>query len=171
MRKQANTKLLLNSCAQKTLLQDIYQRADIEACGLLTGTIDEQGNWHIEQAHPLPNIFQSPVYFEFAPEDLLAFELEHPEQIVGVYHSHPTGFPVASSTDRQNMKRVNLEQDIPWVWLIISGPFRAPDLHSAHLADHSIISYHHFTQDGLQQIPIVFAGTADAKPDETYQPQ
>ena len=163
MRKLVHAKLLLNPCAQKTLLQDVYERADIEACGLLTGTIDEQGNWHIEQAHPLPNIFQSPVYFEFAPEDLLNFELEHPGQVVGVYHSHPTGFPTASSTDRQNMKRVNIEQDIAWVWLIISGPFRGTDLHSSSLADCSTIAYHHYEHEGLQQLPIEFVETADVK--------
>lgn len=157
----------------KALLQDIYQRAAIEACGLLTGTIDEQGNWHIEQAHPLRNTFQSAVYFEFAPEDLLAFELEHPGAVVGVYHSHPTGFPKASDTDRKNMKRVNLEQDIPWVWLIISGPFRASNCHSDNLADHSLIAYHHYAHEGLRQITVQFEEIADetddVEPDEPTQ--
>ena len=57
--------------AHKTLLTDIYERRCIEACGLLTGSIDDLGNWHIDQAHPLRNIFDLPVYFEFAPEEIL----------------------------------------------------------------------------------------------------
>jgi len=147
--------------AQKTLLADINERHRIEACGLLTGSIDNLGNWHIQQAHPLRNIFNSPVYFEFAPEDILAVEFEHPGQVVGAYHSHPTGLAVASRTDRENMKRVNLEQEIPWVWFIISGPFDK-QLTSLHPLQHqrermsrpAIIAYHHFEEHGLQQVKI-----------------
>jgi proteasome lid subunit RPN8/RPN11 len=156
----------ISTYAYKILLADIYKRRSIEACGLLTGSIDELGNWHIEKAHPLPNIFDSPVYFEFAPEDILAVEFEHPGQVVGAYHSHPTGLAVASRTDRENMKRVNLEQQIPWVWFIISGPF-IKEVTSFYPLDKSgghhqkervprpaIIAYHHFEEHGLQQVKI-----------------
>jgi len=154
--------------AQKTLLADIYERHCIEACGLLTGSIDDPVNWHIEHAHPLPNIFNSSVYFEFAPEDVLAIELDHPGQVVGAYHSHPNGLSVASRTDRENMKRVNLEQQIPWVWFIISGPFDKPitSLHplntpraalqhrSERFLRPAIIAYHHYEHYGLRQVNI-----------------
>src|SRR5260221_277510 len=123
MKKISSAQAIISVKAQRILLKDTYRRKHIEACGLLTGCIDEGENWHIELAHPLRNIFDSPVYFEFSPEDVLAIELDHPGQIIGAYHSHPTGLSIASSTDRQNMKRVNLEQQIPWVWVIISGPF------------------------------------------------
>jgi hypothetical protein len=104
----------------------------------------------------LRNIFHSPVYFEFAPEDLLEIELTYPGQVVGVYHSHPTGFAKASNTDRQNMQRVNQEQHIPWVWLIISGPFDEQFTQRAHglIPQDAIIAYHHYEQEGLQQIVI-----------------
>src|SRR5438270_202559 len=123
MRENSKVQLTISVNAQKTLLIDVHKRQRIEACGLLLGRIDEEGNWHVEEAHPLRNIFDSPVYFEFAPEDLLEVDMAYPGEVIGVYHSHPTGLAIASSTDRQNMKRVNVEQQIPWVWLIISGPF------------------------------------------------
>jgi len=135
------------------LFNDVCQRPHIEACGILLGHIDSCGNWNIEQAYPLRNIFNSAVYFEFAPEDLLAVELDHPGQIVGVYHSHPTGFAVASSTDHENMRRVNVEQQIPWVWLIICGPF---DETFEPGQKSSMIAYHYYVELELQEIGIEF---------------
>jgi len=162
--------------AQKTLLDDVYTRRRIEACGLLTGCIDVGGNWHNEEAHPLRNIYDSPVYFEFSPEDVLAIELDNPGQIIGAYHSHPTGLPRASSTDRQNMKRVNLEQQIPWVWLIISGPFdesstsfRRERSRSRNGKGPAIIAYHHYEGLGLQLVSIQFAHPPAASPDVLVQ--
>ncbi len=157
MKQMSKAYISLSVEAQKALFVDVYHRSTIEACGVLLGTIDEQGNWHVEQAHPLRNIFASPVYFEFAPEDLLTVEIEHPDRIVGVYHSHPTGFARASSTDRDNMKRVNKEQGIPWVWCIIRGPFTDEESqkHGGRVAPPSIVAYHHYEHEGLQKIPIV----------------
>ena len=157
MEIQKNARVVLSIDARKTLLQDVYQRRRIEACGVLLGTIDSDGSWHIHQAHPLPNAFSSSVYFEFAPEDLLEVELAYPGQIVGVYHSHPGGFAAASSTDRENMQRVNQEQHIPWVWLIIYGPFdEAFAQQSQELVPlESILAYHHYETEGLRQITVV----------------
>jgi proteasome lid subunit RPN8/RPN11 len=151
MRKRAQVTISLD--ARNTLFKDVCQRQHIEACGILLGDIDSCGNWNIEQAYPLPNIFNSAVYFEFAPEDLLAVELDYPGQIVGVYHSHPTGFAVASSTDHENMRRVNVEQQIPWVWLIISGPF---DERFEAGQKSSMIAYHYYEELELQEIAIEF---------------
>lgn len=151
MRKHAQVTISLD--AQRTLFKDVCQRPHIEACGILLGSIDGCGDWNIEQAYPLRNIFNSAVYFEFAPEELLAVELDHPGQIVGVYHSHPTGLAVASSTDHENMRRVNVEQNIPWVWLIISGPF---DETFEARQKSSIIAYHHYEKLELQDIAIKF---------------
>lgn len=143
--------------AQQMLFKDISQRRHIEACGLLLGQIDEQGNWQIEEVQPLRNIVNSPVYFEFDPQDMLAVELDHPGQIVGVYHSHPTGYSVASGTDRENMQRVNVEEQIPWVWFIVRGPFDTllqPG--QEEQAKASVIAYHHYEQWGLREIALQF---------------
>ncbi|MBV9257851.1 MAG: Mov34/MPN/PAD-1 family protein [Ktedonobacteraceae bacterium] len=156
MTRLAHAQVTLTHKALRTIYQDIAQRPSIEACGVLLGTLDEQNNWHIEQAQPLCNIFSSPVYFEFDPEELLMVELAHPEQIIGVYHSHPTGFARASSTDRENMQRVNQQQRIPWIWLIVCGPFDE-DFEQRSLEHHvatSMIAYHHYEQEGLCKVQI-----------------
>jgi len=153
MGKHASAQVTISLDARNTLFNDVCQRPHIEACGILLGHIDSCGNWNIEQAYPLRNIFNSAVYFEFAPEDLLAVELDHPGQIVGVYHSHPTGFAVASSTDHENMRRVNVEQQIPWVWLIICGPF---DETFEPGQKSSMIAYHYYEELELQEIGIEF---------------
>lgn len=154
MPKRNSPHLVLGNTAQQTILADITQRSQIEACGVLLGSINSTGNWNVEQAQPLVNSAASPVYFEFDPAELLQVELTYPEQIIGVYHSHPTGFPQASQTDRDNMRRVNLQQSIPWVWLIISGPFDVNFRQKASgtLIASSLIAYHHFATGGLQRI-------------------
>lgn len=154
MKKQRQACVKLSLQAQQVLLQDVYQRRHMEACGVLLGSIDEHGNWYAEQVLPLRNIYESPVYFEFDSEELLMTDIAHPGQIIGVYHSHPTGFAEASGTDRQNMKRVNVEENIPWVWLIIRGPFTNPLPSQYFLSQDSVLAYHHYPHDGLQQVKI-----------------
>ena len=165
MKHTSKPYITLSVEAQKAVFVDVHHRSTIEACGVLLGTIDEQGNWHVEEAYPLRNIFASPVYFEFAPEDLLTVEMEHPDRIIGVYHSHPTGFARASSTDRENMERVNKQQGIPWVWCIIRGPF--PDAvaqgHEGRITVSSMVAYHHYDHEGLQKIAIVLEDRPDHK--------
>lgn len=156
MQKQPTAQVTLSLDARNTLFEDVYRRQHIEACGVLLGHIDDCGNWHIEQARPLSNLSDSPVHFEFAAEDLLAVELDYPGQIVGVYHSHPTGLAAASSTDRENMKRVNIEQHIPWVWVIICGPFHET-LQPGQ--NPPVIAYYYDDTWGLEKIRIEFEGT------------
>lgn len=157
MENSTDAHVTLSKAAQEALLADICGRPSIEACGVLLGYRDEADNWYVEEILPLPNIFDSPLYFEFAPEDLLAAELSYPGQTVGVYHSHPTGSDRASDTDRQNMERVNQEQHIPWIWLIICGPFDKAFIERAKEAipQDSIIAYHHYEETGLQRISLV----------------
>ena len=165
MTKQATTFVTLSMEAQQALYADVHQRRHIEACGLLLGQRDGQGNWLVEQLCPLRNTHNSPIYFEFAPEDLIEAELRYPERIVGVYHSHPTGFAKASSTDRENMRRVNREQEIPWVWLIARGPFETSNA-SDCLPASSMIAYHHYARQGLCVVNIVLKHTGIASVDE-----
>jgi proteasome lid subunit RPN8/RPN11 len=157
MKNFINTYVYLAKAAQDALFIDICGRPRIEACGVLLGHRDETNNWYVEEILPLPNIFDSPVYFEFAPEDLLAVELSYPGQTVGVYHSHPTGFDRASETDCQNMQRVNQQQHIPWIWLIICGPFDNGFIERAQgtIPSDSIIAYHHYEDLGLRRVSVV----------------
>ena len=152
-----DARVILSKAAQEGLLTDICGRPNIEACGVLLGHRDAAGNWYVNAVLALPNIFDSSVYFEFAPEDLLAVELSNPGQIVGVYHSHPTGFDRASETDYQNMQRINQGQQIPWVWLIICGPFNETFSERAKgaIPYNSLIAYHHYEKTGLQRVGLV----------------
>src|SRR5215469_10353502 len=172
MRKNHKAEVSIDTKTYESLLLDVYKRQQIEACGLLLGTIDDAGNWHIDEIHPMRNTFDSPVYFEFAPEELLSADLAYSERIIGVYHSHPTGLAVASRTDHQNMKRVNVEEHIPWVWLIVSGPFdHAPSLlqqvqrRLQRIPDTSIVAYHYYEDEGLQRLAINFEGQTNSKDD------
>ena len=167
MQKHPSAHVALSSDVQNDLLKDVCERSDVEACGLLLGSSDEQGNWQIEQVYPMHNIYSSPVYFEFSPEELLTAEMEHPGQIVGVYHSHPTGLATASSTDRENMQRVNCEQDIPWVWLVISGPFNDAFQHKQSIKS-SVVAYHHYKKLGLRQITVQLGKKCDRTHQLTY---
>ncbi len=166
MKKRESARIVLSLEAQKMLAVDVCQRQHVEACGVLFGSTDEQGNWHVERIHPLRNIYDSPVYFEFAPEELLMIELNYPGQMIGVYHSHPTGFAQASSIDRKNMRRVNQDEQIPWVWLIISGPFDEQFLRQANglVPKAAMIAYHHYPHMGLQQISLETRGPREDIP-------
>lgn len=162
MRTTKRASVLLSTNAWKTILLDAYQRRGIEACGALLGSIDEMGNWYVEEARPLQNSAASPVYFEFEPVELLTVDLEHPGKMIGVYHSHPAGPDRASSIDRENMRRVNYEQRIPWAWLIICGPFTshplpeesAASIHNATISIGGVVAYHHYQDAGLCSIPV-----------------
>lgn len=174
MKQNQKARLLLSHAAWKTILLDAHGRQEIEACGALLGHMDQQGNWHVTEAMPLRNIFASPVYFEFDPAELLTIDLEQPGRMIGVYHSHPAGPAQASSTDRQNMLRVNLEQQIPWVWLIVSGPFsrRTREIKSGGIdrleteiiAARGLVAYHHYEDTGLQRIAVEQGGNEDNQP-------
>jgi proteasome lid subunit RPN8/RPN11 len=174
MRKNYRAEVSIEASAYEALLLDVYKRKRIEACGLLLGTMDDAGNWHVDEIHPMRNIFDSPVYFEFAPEDLLSADLAYQGKVVGAYHSHPTGLAIASRTDHQNMKRVNVEEHIPWVWLIVSGPFdQSPSFlqqvqrRLQRIPDTAIVAYHYYEDDGLQRLAINIQGQSNIQPD-TY---
>lgn len=156
MAKQHEASVWLSIEAQKAIFVDVCHRHSVEACGVLLGRREQTGDWHVEEALPLRNIFDSPVYFEFAPEDLLRIELEHGERVIGVYHSHPTGYARASATDKENMKRVNIDEDIPWVWLIIQGPFTQMSMRhlNGRVSEAILHAYHHYVRRGLQQVII-----------------
>jgi proteasome lid subunit RPN8/RPN11 len=164
MKRKLAAKVLLSTSAWKAILLDVCARQEIEACGALLGRIDQEGNWHVAEVVPMRNIFASPTYFEFDPAELLAIDLQQPGRMIGVYHSHPAGPVMASATDRQNMQRVNIEQQIPWVWLILSGPFTSaspdgpastdgpPD--EGRITLRGVVAYHHYHDLGLQHVTI-----------------
>ena len=70
-----------------------------EACGVILGPA---GSGLAEKLKPMINFAASPVFYEFSPSDLLALYRgldEDDEEIVVIYHSHPTSEAHPSSSD------------------------------------------------------------------------
>jgi [CysO sulfur-carrier protein]-S-L-cysteine hydrolase len=85
----------------QTLLQDLIRYVDqhlpLEACGLLAGR-----ETRAEKMIGVLNLVQSPVRFVMDPyEQLHAFDWidSHGLDLIGIFHSHPTGPETASATD------------------------------------------------------------------------
>lgn len=78
-----------------------------ECCGLLLGQMETQSGMQriekIDLAVPTANLAQDPhTHFEIDPKALIAAHKaarEGGRQVLGYYHSHPTGLAVPSTTD------------------------------------------------------------------------
>jgi proteasome lid subunit RPN8/RPN11 len=70
-----------------------------EACGVIVGPA---GSGQARRMKPMVNVAASPIFYEFHPQDLLALYRgldDADEEIVVVYHSHPTSTAHPSSSD------------------------------------------------------------------------
>lgn len=79
------------------MLDHVERHLPLEACGLLAGISDR-----VEEVIRVRNQAQSPVRFVMDPyEQLKAFDWidSHGLELLGIFHSHPTGPETASSTD------------------------------------------------------------------------
>ncbi len=68
-----------------------------EACGLLAG---QDGS--VEQVYPVDNALRSPTAYRMDPAGQVKAMLEIERvglQLIGIYHSHPTGPAIPSATD------------------------------------------------------------------------
>jgi len=89
--------LSISKKQQQEMLDPVTQHAPLEACGLLAGKNDR-----VEGVIFVRNQAQSPKRFVMDPyEQLKAFnwiESNNPD-LLGIFHSHPTGPETASPTD------------------------------------------------------------------------
>jgi proteasome lid subunit RPN8/RPN11 len=79
------------------LLDEAHREPTLECCGLLAGR-----DGTIERVLPAPNVLASPSAYELAPGDLfqLMREIRAAElEMMGIYHSHPTGDNYPSPRD------------------------------------------------------------------------
>ena len=89
--------LTLSQMHKQEMLDHILQHIPLEACGLLAGRKDR-----VEKVLPVRNQAQSPVRFVMDPhEQLQAFDwiASHGLELLGIFHSHPTGPEIASVID------------------------------------------------------------------------
>jgi proteasome lid subunit RPN8/RPN11 len=81
------------------LLDEATRAHPREACGLLFGTEGQ-----IAAYHPAANVHASPeTHFEIDPQALIDAQRTMRgggPRLVGYYHSHPSGLPEPSATDR-----------------------------------------------------------------------
>jgi proteasome lid subunit RPN8/RPN11 len=89
--------LSLSKSHWQEMLNHVDQQNPLEACGLLAGKNDR-----VEKVIPVQNQAQSLTRFVMDPyEQLQAFNWidAHSLDLVGIFHSHPTGPATASPTD------------------------------------------------------------------------
>lgn len=93
-------KLTVTSGLIATLLQEAAATAPNECCGLLLGR-----GGRIDEARSVANIHADPLrHFEIDPAALIAAHRAAREgglDVIGYYHSHPTGQLQPSVTDRE----------------------------------------------------------------------
>jgi len=89
-----------------------------ESCAMLIGFKDDKAKkFDIRGAVLCSNPTHSGGYFEMPPREVIkSYEVaeEHHMEIVGVFHSHPSGFEIPSSTDE------NFMTITPGAWIIYS---------------------------------------------------
>jgi proteasome lid subunit RPN8/RPN11 len=91
------SQLTLNQKQWDEMRRHMEEYAPLEACGLLAGK-----NERVEKVIVVRNQAQSRVRFVMDPyEQLQAFEWieSHALELIGIFHSHPTGPETASVTD------------------------------------------------------------------------
>jgi len=81
----------------QTMLQHVTEQAPLEACGLLAGKQDS-----VEAVLKVRNAEQSPVRFRMDPQeqyDAFMWIEAHELDLIGIFHSHPSGPKTVSATD------------------------------------------------------------------------
>ncbi len=81
----------------QAMREHVAGQAPLEACGLLTGKNDR-----VEKTIPIRNQAQSPVRFHMDPKeqlDALEWMDSNDQELLGIFHSHPTGPDEVSDTD------------------------------------------------------------------------
>lgn len=90
---------VLTSGILATLLEEAAKAHPLECCGLLLGQGDR-----VDEARPTANVHPDPArHFEIDPAALIAAHRAARgggAQVLGYYHSHPTGRAEPSATDR-----------------------------------------------------------------------
>lgn len=101
----------------------VARQIPIEACGLLAGKNDR-----VEKVLPVWNQAQSPVRYVMDPyEQLKAFNWieSHDLDLLGIFHSHPTGPETASVTDIAEAAY----EVVYLIWSLSGGIWKARGFH------------------------------------------
>ncbi len=107
----------------------------LEACGLLAGTVDEDGTATAAAWYPTVNVAASARVYEVEPRGLLRADREAEKaggQLIGVYHSHTHTEGRPSPTD------VAQAPDPDWHYVLVSLRDTHPSVRSWRIQDGKI---------------------------------
>jgi len=110
-------KIILSKLQQKILLDHTCKEEPNEACAILYGHKIEQKST-VKEIWLTKNETPSPIEFTLSAEQTWKMDQKRKElnlEIIGIFHSHPKGEALPSSTDKKFM------QNNPYVWIIYSG--------------------------------------------------
>jgi [CysO sulfur-carrier protein]-S-L-cysteine hydrolase len=107
----------------------------LEACGLLAGSVDEQGTATVTAGYPAVNVAASARIYEVEPRAFLQADRKAEEtgvQLIGVYHSHTHTEGRPSPTD------VAQAPDPDWHYVLVSLRDTHPSVRSWRIQDGKI---------------------------------
>ncbi|XEQ98039.1 CysO-cysteine peptidase [Sporomusa paucivorans] len=96
--------IILQKQDYKKIVRQALEQLPVEACGLLGGTIDENGNSVVKGIYPLTNMDNSPDHFSMDPKEQFAAVKDMRKQgwsMLGNYHSHPASPARPSAEDKR----------------------------------------------------------------------
>ena len=99
------------------VVADALDGYPLEACGLLGGTVDEQGTARVTACYPTVNVAASARIYEVEPRGLLRADRAAEAaggQLIGVYHSHTHTDAQPSPTD------IAQAPDPDWHYVLVS---------------------------------------------------
>jgi proteasome lid subunit RPN8/RPN11 len=124
--------ITIASADVELLLQHAKKNFPEEACGLIAGTEDEQGNRNIKKVYMLTNIDHSREHFSLDPmEQLQAVKdmRKNGYTPLGNWHSHP------ESPSRPSEEDIRLSYDSNASYMILSLMEEEPVLRSFHVEE------------------------------------
>ncbi len=104
----------------------------LEACGLLVGSVSDDGNSRVVRLVRSPNLAGSALVYTIDPKVHLRAERDADDEglaVVGVMHSHTHTDPFPSPTD------VSSAPDPTWQYVIVSLRDASPALRSYRIVD------------------------------------
>jgi proteasome lid subunit RPN8/RPN11 len=107
----------------------------LEVCGLLSGTVGEDGTAEVHSVHPAANTTGSARVYEVDPRAMLRADREAEAaggQLVGVYHSHTHTDAKPSPTD------IAQAPDPDWHYVLVSLRDVEPSLRSWNIRNGKI---------------------------------
>ena len=110
-------KIILSKLHKKILLDHSLKEEPNEACAILYGNITGEENT-VKEIWLTKNDTPSPIEFTLSAEQTWEMDQKRKEwnlEIIGIFHSHPNGEAIPSTTDKKFM------QNNPYVWIIYSG--------------------------------------------------